>query len=53
MPFDGRYVLIVMSCYAIFCGFIYNEFFSIPLDIFGTAWEEPQFNLANNETFNW
>lgn len=41
MPFDGRYVLVVMSCYAIYCGFIYNEFFSIPMNIFGTAWVPP------------
>lgn len=41
MPFDGRYVLIVMSFYAIYCGFIYNEFFSIPMNIFGSAFVPP------------
>lgn len=41
MPFDGRYVLFVMSLYAIYCGFIYNEFFSVPMAIFKTSWELP------------
>jgi V-type H+-transporting ATPase subunit a len=47
MLFDGRYVLVVMSLYAIFCGFIYNECFSVPLTIFGSAWRIPY------EGFNW
>eukprot|EP00026_Physarum_polycephalum_P003104 Phypoly_transcript_03113.p1 GENE.Phypoly_transcript_03113~~Phypoly_transcript_03113.p1 ORF type:complete len:597 (+),score=88.24 Phypoly_transcript_03113:218-2008(+) len=50
MPFDGRYVLLVMSFYAIFCGFIYNEFFSVPMNIFGSAWDAPTINGA---PFNW
>jgi V-type H+-transporting ATPase subunit a len=50
MPFDGRYVLVVMSFYAIFCGFIYNEFFSVPMNIFGSAWDAP---TINGKPFNW
>lgn len=50
MPFDGRYVLVVMSFYAIYCGFIYNEFFSVPMNIFGTAWKAPPgMNWTNEE----
>lgn len=28
-----------MGLCSIYCGFIYNEFFAIPLDLFGTRWE--------------
>lgn len=52
MPFDGRYVLLIMSFYAIFCGFIYNEFFSVPMNIFGSAWEAPK-TQWNGQPFNW
>jgi V-type H+-transporting ATPase subunit a len=51
MPFDGRYVLVVMSLYAILCGFIYNELFSVPMNIFGSAWDEPR--LPNDAPFDW
>jgi V-type H+-transporting ATPase subunit a len=51
MPFDGRYVLVIMSLYAIFTGFIYNEFFSVPMNIFGSAWAEP--TMPDGSKFNW
>ncbi|KAI4373512.1 hypothetical protein MLD38_011631 [Melastoma candidum] len=35
MLFAGRYVLLLMAVFTIYCGLIYNEFFSIPFDFFG------------------
>ncbi|XP_028757067.1 V-type proton ATPase subunit a1-like [Neltuma alba] len=37
MIFGGRYVLLLMSLFSIYCGLIYNEFFSVPFHIFGKS----------------
>ena len=33
-----RYFFLICSIFAIFCGLMYNEFFSVPLDLFGTCY---------------
>lgn len=38
MAYYGRYMLLLMSCFSIYMGLIYNEMFSITLDVFGTTW---------------
>ena len=33
-----RYFFLICSIFAIFCGLMYNEFFSVPLDFFGSCY---------------
>lgn len=37
--YDGRYMLLLMGFFSIFTGFIYNECFAVPLDLFGSRWK--------------
>jgi V-type H+-transporting ATPase subunit a len=37
--YDGRYIILLMGIFSVFTGFIYNEFFAVPLDLFGTRWK--------------
>jgi len=34
----GRYMLLLMGFFAFYCGLIYNDMLSIPLDLFGTCY---------------
>eukprot|EP01115_Flamella_aegyptia_P006834 TRINITY_DN28317_c0_g1_i1.p1 TRINITY_DN28317_c0_g1~~TRINITY_DN28317_c0_g1_i1.p1 ORF type:complete len:822 (+),score=388.53 TRINITY_DN28317_c0_g1_i1:76-2541(+) len=42
MCFGGRYLLILMGIFSMYTGLLYNECFSIPIDIFGTNWTYPE-----------
>jgi V-type H+-transporting ATPase subunit a len=37
-----RYFFLICSVFAIFCGLIYNEFFSVPLNFFGTCYNKAE-----------
>jgi len=46
MAFGGRYLVIMMGIFAIFCGSIYNDCASIPMNVFGSTYEtEPGSNI--------
>lgn len=34
-----RFLIFMMGFFATYCGLIYNDFFSIPFNLFGTCWE--------------
>jgi len=34
-----RYLLLMMGFFACYCGFLYNDFLSIPLNLFGSCYE--------------
>lgn len=38
MVAGGRYMILLMSLFAIYSGFLYNDFFSLGLDLFGTRY---------------
>lgn len=36
--FDGRYVVLMMALFSIYCGALYNEVFGLPVDYFHSRW---------------
>lgn len=42
MMIPHRYLLTLMGFFAIYCGWIYNDFLSISLDIFGSCYNPEQ-----------
>jgi len=38
--YKGRYMLFMMGFFGVYAGFMYNDFFSIGMDIFGSRWKQ-------------
>ncbi|CAG9329402.1 unnamed protein product [Blepharisma stoltei] len=36
----ARYLFLLMGLFATYCGFIYNDFLGVPLNLFGSRWSE-------------
>ena len=40
--FKVRHVIVLLGIFATYCGFLYNDFASIPLSVFGTCYSVPE-----------
>src|SRR5437868_1351409 len=38
MLFSGRYIMLLMGIFSMYCGFVYNDFFAKPLKLYPVAW---------------
>lgn len=44
-----RYLIITMGFFAFYCGFIYNDFLSMNLDIFGSCYDPNPKNVCHDD----
>jgi V-type H+-transporting ATPase subunit a len=52
MAFAGRYMGVLMGMFAVYIGFIYNDFFSTPTELFTSRWQlQPDNTSVTNFTY--